>query len=120
MALFRCDDRFHRYPGQQQTMYPAVVNGTVAWRRKLRLCPEHFTLRLEYLELNAQNAKGDLAELETSSCVLCHNEAPGAETQFFVTVYAKGQERVDYFAVVHSECRDALREDWHLTTHTAV
>ena len=114
MALFPCDVTGHRYRGQQRAMYPAVVEGQNAVRRKLRLCQAHFDGFLDQLSENAHNAQMAFDDPATSSCYLCGGEVTGSEAQLFVTVYDLRAEREDWWAALHRQCVSGTLEDWHL------
>jgi hypothetical protein len=114
MALFPCDVKSHRYPGAQQTMYPALVNGAQQYRRKLRLCPGHFEIAQTLLETRCHNAQMSWDEPALTGCYGCHADVTDSPWQFFVTVYAKGQEREDYWAAVCETCAMGVAEDWQL------
>lgn len=112
--MFPCDVGHHRYAGAQQTMYPAIATQSDVIRRKLRLCPDHFDDCLTQLQERAQRAQLDFGEAVHATCYFCGGEVTEDATQFFVTVYAKGEDRDDYWSVLHSRCaRDTARE-WSL------
>jgi hypothetical protein len=116
MAQFPCDVDDRRYVGPQRTMYPALVNGLEAYRRKLRCCPVHFDLlhnRLLAVTLPAQTTLEDDRE---PLCVTCREPAHDARWAFFVTVYDVRSEREDFWAPVHDACAAAVTEDWNLPT----
>jgi hypothetical protein len=114
MAMFPCDVGNHRYRGAQQTMYAAVVHGQSSARRKLRLCDRHFDGFADHLQQSASPATEDLLERDDQKCGLCGTQVALADFMFFCTVYAQGQERVDWWAPLHEECCPGMMEDWHL------
>jgi hypothetical protein len=114
MALFPCDFDLKRYQGAQQTMYPAIVNRSESNRRRLRLCPLHFADYLSDLETHAQDAYDETDSNQLLRCQQCHEPVLDTQHQFFVTVYAKGDERADFWAPVHDECVGPLRVRWCL------
>lgn len=116
MAIFHCDWGTHRYPGAQQTIYPAVVNGTESFRTKLRLCPTHFAQLAAKLETNTRSAQASYDEPDLVHCLHCHRDASNSRWQFFATAYAKGSERMDYWSVVCDDCAVAVCEQWHIPT----
>lgn len=118
MAMFPCDFNGHRYPGAQQTIYPALVNQTEQHRRKLRLCPSHFRARMHFLEEACQNAQVGFDEAQAMACLNCHKEVTAGTWQFFATVYATGDDRRDFWAVVCDSCPPAVCEDWDLPVET--
>jgi len=114
MAIYPCDVKGHRYPGAQQTVYAALVNGTESHRRKIRLCPSHFELTVEMLEHNARSAQVAFDDPEAVKCLSCAKPVEDSEWQFFATVYATRAERQDYWSPVHFECVAAVVEDYNL------
>lgn len=119
MAMFPCDVTGHRYRGAQQTIYPAIVEGQIAVRRKLRLCDRHFVALTDQLAVHCQNAQMDFDEVGNPPCGLCDEPVTQDTAQFFATVYAKGAEREDWWAPVHHDCVSALMDDWLLTADMA-
>lgn len=114
MALFPCDATGHRYPGAQQTMYPAVVAGVEQSRRKLRLCGQHFRIYAERLFERANNAQMEFDAALTVKCYSCGKPVDDSEWQFFVTAYPTKEERADYWAPLHAQCVGPTLEDWRL------
>ncbi len=114
MALFPCDLGNHRYRGAQQTIYPALVNGSEAYRRKMRLCPAHFEIRVDALSSRAAFAQIDFYEANEAKCLVCQETVSDSAWQFFATVYAARSERLDYWALVHDHCAPTVRAEWHL------
>jgi len=100
MALFPCDAHGGRYAGAQQTAYPALVAGTYSLRQKRRLCPGCFDAVLGWCFAHLSDASID--DLPADGCALC----PEDETAIgvFVTLYAKGNERQDWFGRVCRPC----------------
>lgn len=114
MALFPCDVDLHRYPGPQQTMYPALVRYSGVSRRKLRLCPGHFETYAEQLLLNAEDATSATDGQALNACFVCHQSTGDEHCQLFVTVYALGLERQDFWAPLHEDCVSSARANWRL------
>lgn len=114
MGMYPCDLGGHRYVGPQQTIYPAIVGGGFATRRKLRLCAPHFESLLDSLETRACDASLDAPELQVARCINCGQDADSEALQFFATVYGRGAERRDFWAPLHGSCDAASREDWAL------
>jgi len=101
MGLFPCDAHGARYTGGQQTAYPALVNGGTQKREKRRLCPDCFLELQGWLEGHLSPA---LTESGNQRCCVCADEeAPYA---VFVTVYAKGAEREDWYGRSCPACAD--------------
>lgn len=120
MAMFPCDIDSRRYPGPQRTIYPALVQRSMSWRRKLRLCKDHFEAAVLLLEKTSQLAILEEEPEGGHVCPNCLKLADGAEAQFFATVYSLGSDRVDFWAPVHDECVDPVRACWQLDPSTAV
>jgi hypothetical protein len=99
-------------------MYPAVVNRSETNRRRLRLCPVHFTDYLSDLETYYQDAETSMVSTASLLCPRCHLEVTDSQHQFFVTVYAKGNERADFWAAVHDGCVPSLLVRWCLPPDT--
>jgi hypothetical protein len=115
MALYPCDVEPHRYPGPQQTVYPAIVQGSDAVRRRLRLCPHHFRDAIARLEERAQSAQIDFFDARPLQCLVCQTEVSDSPWQFFATTYAKDEDRKDWWALLHSDCVAAAMDAWGLT-----
>lgn len=115
MAMYPCDVNDRRYNGPQQTIYPAIVDGLMNTRRKLRLCPTHFDAYMETLSTRANNAQLEFEAEPKVRCISCGQEAEGAKYAFFATAYAAKADRVDFWAAVHEACIGAACEDWHIT-----
>jgi hypothetical protein len=118
MAIFPCDVKSHRYPGAQQTVYAALVDGTSSYRRKMRLCPEHFDLTVQLLESRAHSAQMPFDNEATTRCLQCQREVTDGTWQFFATVYGHRQDRQDWWSVVHDACAPSVCEDWSLPLET--
>jgi hypothetical protein len=114
MALFPCAVGEHRYPGRQQAMYPALVNGADATRARLRLCPKHFDAFAEKLADHCRNAQQAFDDPMLLACGVCGKLVEDSAWQFFVTVYATGADRQDWWAPLHEDCAFAMADDWQL------
>lgn len=112
--LYPCDVGTHRASGPQATIYPAVADGVRADRRKLRVCTGHFPELRSRIEQYAVPAQQSLIEQLQLKCIECGEDALDATWQFFVTVYAVGEDRADYWTLVHDGCREATLARWHL------
>jgi hypothetical protein len=114
MAIYPCDFGAHRYPGPQQTVYVGMVNGGYVSRRKLRLCPKHFRELVDTATLRAHSAQGEFTDEQLVSCYLCGDDVVDSEWQLYLTVYEKGSERTDFWAVMHTDCTPRVAEDFRL------
>jgi hypothetical protein len=93
-------------------MYPAIVDGTIATRRKLRLCESHFAGYLDHLRASAQNDQTDFESAKQPPCYLCSKPVADDPAQMFVTVYDLRAERQDWWAPLHHDCVEGAMEDW--------
>ncbi len=100
MALFPCDQHRERYRGPQQTAYPAIVHGAQQLRGKRRLCPECFGAVMGWCVANLADAAVD--DLPEDGCCLCPEDEP--THGIFVTLYAKGDERQDWYGRACEPC----------------
>jgi hypothetical protein len=100
MALFPCDAHGGRYRGPQQTAYPALVNGGDTTRARRRLCPQCFTRTLDWCADHLSDAAVD--DIREDGCATC--SADEATWGVFVTLYAKSQERQDWYGRVCTDC----------------
>lgn len=100
MATYPCSWCGARYRGPQQTAYPAVVDGTIVFRERMRLCPECFrrVVTADWLTL-----VGAGPEEDRSVCSLC--EVNLGRWAIFVTYYEDRQERQDLYG---RSCNDCL------------
>ncbi len=99
MAQFPCEMHGARYVGPQQTIYPALVKGTVRLGHKVRVCPSCMGNALEWLQEHCTPAT---SELGTFGCWSCGKA--DADWAIFVTVYAYGEERADWFGRSCADC----------------
>lgn len=106
MARFPCTRCGQRYNGRQQTAYPAIVDGNDQERKRMRLCPNDFQELESWLGDHLQDGTAD-DETGASECVLCSTSP--APLAIFVTVYAKGEERSDWYGRLCPDCRPAAR-----------
>jgi len=113
MAQYPCDRHGARYQGAQQTMYPAILDGADSLRKKLRLCPACFN-ELHAFTVGRMQYSGD-ADDGLIPCPICDGEPSIPCVSAFNTIYAKGTERADYFAVACHECKAELARKLGLT-----
>ena len=101
MALFPCDKHGDRYAGKQQTIYPAIINGTDAIRERRRLCRDCFADALQECAMKL----GDATNPNLSNPACCECGVDEAAHPVFVTAYADGQDRQDFYGRL---CRGCL------------
>jgi hypothetical protein len=99
MAIFPCDEHGARYRGAQQTAYPAIVDGSVVMRERRRLCPDCFQRLVDWCNSYLQLADDPSMR---RGCALCHEEL--SRFAVFVTLYAKGAEREDWYGRLCADC----------------
>ena len=119
MALYPCDVTGHRYPGRQRTMYPAIMSGALASRRKLRLCKEHYDGFWEQLNLHAADAVEQAAPGAAPLCYLCDLAAAPTSSALYVTCYGDENVREDWYAPLHDNCVAGAAADWLIEPETA-
>lgn len=119
MAVYPCDATGHRYQGPQRTMYPAIMSGALASRRKLRLCKDHFDAFVEQLALHAIDQVENRANGAVLLCYLCDKEANGSSSAIYVTAYDLGADRTDWWAPLHNNCVLGTQADWLIESETA-
>jgi len=119
MALYPCDATGHRYQGPQRTMYPAIMSGALASRRKLRLCEYHFDAFVEQLNIHASEASAVPDDKLTPLCYLCAQTVGGTSSALYVTCYDQGAERQDWYAPLHDNCVTGAAADWLIEPETA-
>jgi len=100
-------------------MYPAIMSGALASRRKLRLCKEHFDAFVEQLALNAIAAGDEHWAKAAPLCYLCHRDAAPTSSALYVTAYDQGAERSDWYAPLHDNCVTGAAADWLIEPETA-
>jgi hypothetical protein len=99
MAQFPCSHCGERYRGPQQTLYPAVVNGTTRWGSKQRLCPRCLAAVDCWVEDRLVPADSEDAVL---LCCVCAVGDP--ESAVFITIYRRDEARDDWYGRVHTTC----------------
>ena len=107
MALFPCDAHGSMYRGAQQTIYPAIMNGIASQRQKRRLCPSCFDEVNEWCQVNLLSATSYGESMQ--GCIAC--EAEEVPYAIFVTLYARGEDRADYYGracEVHKQTADYM------------
>jgi len=106
VSMFPCDVHHQRIRGPLDAIYLALLRGTDRVSRRLRVCPEDRSAILA--EFNAEwvlSTDDDQVEFGFDNCHGCKSEVtPAASWAGFVTVYAKGSERADYFTLYCDRC----------------
>lgn len=122
MGFFPCERCQRAYKGKQQTMYPALLDGATDPRMRRRLCPPCFDAVSSWMIQHMHIVRvGDLAaegtDMDIVAAAPCFVEGCGGQvtTSIFVTKYAQGHEREDWFGRSCAE-HDALARTALLST----
>jgi hypothetical protein len=108
MAWHPCEMHHAPYRGAQRTAYPALVDGSVQSRRRLRLCEGCFNELRSFAALHMRPAE---EEGEAPPCAICNDAVTDAA--LFLTLYDKGTEREDWYGrVCVGRCWDELERVW--------
>lgn len=108
MAYFPCDQGLHAFRGRSASVYVAVNYGTDTDRWKMRLCPEHAAI-VEDLLRPCEVSANHIPTIERPSfpCLTCGGATVGDEYRMmFITGYFVGQERRDFWTMLHPSCPD--------------
>jgi hypothetical protein len=99
MAQYPCEICGARYSGKQNTLYPALLSGTLTIRERVRMCPSCCEAAMTLAV-----ALQDVSELlsGTNGCGGCREE--GAPLAMFVTAYVRGGDREDVYARLCASC----------------
>ena len=114
MALFPCSVDGARYRGPQQSMYPALVAGSVSDRSRLRLCPPHFQKLNEECRQHLEEVvydEPDNRQEQPTVCAFCGSE-PDGSLVMFVTVYGLHQPEAQFFGRVCHRCEPRVRSQF--------
>lgn len=107
MALLPCSRGPHRNLLRNSNYYVAFGSGADLGRWLLRLCPTHAAVvndnLAEYEVLPDDLTVG--ADGPAADCLTCGEPITEAGAQLFVTAYPAKNERKDYWASVHENCR---------------
>jgi hypothetical protein len=116
VGLFPCSMCSKRYRGPAQTLYPSVLKGRDRYSAHLRLCPDCYEEIHEQLTAHAvQLALEPQDDLTIPLCAACGAPSRGAKDHtVYVTVYPRGEERVDFLGALHDECADGAIAAWRL------
>jgi hypothetical protein len=116
MAFLPCDRGLHPNPrGRNEIVYSAYGDGGDFSRFRLRLCHTHALEvydRLTPFLVQADDLASEDIERPTT-CITCGEPLVQAGWQVFVTCYPTQNDRVDYWALLHTDCRFP---DWLLNT----
>src|SRR5262245_57292560 len=108
MALYPCDFEHHWYPGPQRAFYVAYGKAQDFRRWKLRLCGVHAADIHEYLaefELGTVENTARRPGAYVTYCLACREPVGEVGWQVYVTGYPAKDERKDYWAGIHPDCR---------------
>lgn len=118
MGMFPCSLCAKRFRGPAQTIYPSLIDGRDRMSSHLRLCPECYAEVLDDLQAKAvQLSYEEGMDTEVQLCTVCGNPVTRERSMaVFATVFARGDERVDFLGGVHPDCADPLKASWRLST----
>lgn len=101
MAFFPCSNHHAPYTGPSSAVYPAIVNGTVAERGKLRMCTVCFVEYMQAVGSHLVEIVDEATAQATPGCYLCGAKDEAAQlAAIFVTAYPKGQEPKNFYGRV--------------------
>jgi len=100
-------------------MYPTIMSGALASRRKLRLCKDHFQGYLDQLNIHAVETGAPSGDLVAPLCYLCSQTCDHSSSALYVTAYDQGQDRADWYAPLHDNCVTGAAADWLIEPETA-
>jgi hypothetical protein len=100
-------------------MYPTVLSGALASRRKLRLCKDHFQGYLDQLNIHANEAGAPPNDLVEGRCYLCSQTCDHSTSALYVTAYNVASDREDWYAPLHDNCVTGAAADWGLEPEMA-
>jgi hypothetical protein len=113
MAMFPCSVGDHRYPGAQQSIYLAALNGTFSARGKKRLCPQHFDdlenwIGTKLVHIGTGTEVTEEYKALTDRCYECGT----ADTpwQLFANVFRAKNPQRDYYSRSCTEHMNPFRE----------
>lgn len=107
MAMLPCSLCHKRKPGPNHHFYACLLHGNDTQRNSLRLCADHADAILDLADpYRVDIETGEIANPSVAAvCSGCGNGRDGQLRSFFLTAYPRSQERVDYYAIVHADCR---------------
>lgn len=113
MSLFPCDRHGSRIRGSLCAAYVTVLHGTSRNSRKLRLCADCLNSFLDAHKDRWVEVSDNSEVAERVLCGACAEECdkPSSDLPLFVTVYARGAERVDYYGALHAVCAEPYESD---------
>jgi hypothetical protein len=117
MGLFPCSLCAKRFRGPAQTIYPSLIDGNDRQSAHLRLCADCYAEVIDDLQSKAvQLSYEEGMDTEVSLCAVCGNPVQREKSlAVFATVFARGEDRVDFLGGVHKECADPLKAAWRLS-----
>lgn len=107
MAQLKCDLHGTRTFGPNSHVYPALVDELTSQRATVRLCSAHTQVIMDLAEPWLTAVDNELVEEPRGlgQCMGCGRPVDNRETRFFMTLYPKGEKRLDYFGYKHIACR---------------
>lgn len=117
MSLFPCEVHNARVAGPLSALYFGLLRGSDRYNRRLRVCAKCLDQVMDDHKAEWSPVDSDGAPLDSSVCATCDSEAASGDrlNPLFVTVYRKGEERLDYFGSYCGDCATQLADVWGLT-----
>ena len=121
MSFLPCDRCGQPVPGRLINCYIASSHSGNTVRHRTRLCRRHWgliendLLKYEIDLVEAAAGRGDMV----ADCLTCSQPLTEVGWQLFITAYPTQDERKDYWARIHTDCRlpDLLMiDDWSQTS----
>lgn len=109
MGLRPCSVCFRRYRGGAQHAYPAMLAGVDRVQRRHGVCPECFGAIMEFAQEKMHRIgddPGPVAGTGANICVSCDSPIDMFAIAFFLTAYARGEDRQDFYGEAHPACRE--------------
>lgn len=106
MAYLPCSVGHHRYRGKANMFYLAVGQAADFTRWRARLCDDHARVVLEafaFFEMTDEVTDTQYDVIRTV-CAVCDQQLDDSSKQLFLTAYALGEERRDYWMRLHLDC----------------
>lgn len=115
MAFFPCAAGPHVHARKNFLLYVGWGRGSDIRRYKLRFCSTHYALIQEDLaqfKVSPGEGAAGAGDVVPADCLSCGKPVDEVGWQLFATGYPPNDEREDYWAHIHVDCRlpDLLRE----------
>ena len=108
MAFFPCNWGPHYNPRKNFLLYAGYGSGQSMSRYRLRLCLAHVgrvQQELSEFKVNPENGTLSGGDTAMSNCLACGKPLDETGWKLFLTCYPPNNEREDYWAGIHVDCR---------------